>query len=128
MQLLGAAMVVHTCNELLEEESSHVLIKPASLFYPFKELPACGELQDDSQVLVREEDLQVCSMKHPMKNGWIGQQAPCQAGLGTTSLATVSYLAEHMEQLGRKERYAIQQIVACCCRDSGDGPGFRRCQ
>lgn len=34
----------HTCNELLEEEASHVLIKPASGLDSLKELPASGKL------------------------------------------------------------------------------------
>lgn len=48
-----------TCDELLEEETSHVLIKPSSGLDPLKELPTSGKFQDDAQMLIREEHLHV---------------------------------------------------------------------
>ena len=50
---------LHSSHELLEEETSHVLIKAVRSLHSLEELPSCGILQHESQVLVRQENLQV---------------------------------------------------------------------
>lgn len=58
------ALVVYELNsshELLKEETSHVLIKAVRSLHSLEEFPSCGILQHDSQMFIRQENLQVFS-------------------------------------------------------------------
>lgn len=47
----------HTCNELLEEESSHALSEAICLLHAVEELSVGGILEHDGQVLLSQEHL-----------------------------------------------------------------------
>lgn len=54
---------LHPSYELLEKETSHVLVKAVGCFHSLKELSTRGVLQHNAQMLISQEHLQIQSAR-----------------------------------------------------------------